>query len=463
MPAQQRPIIVVTGANGGVGFGICHRLLVQLAHRNPPDASPRLFSPHPQITIPDSVGSHDVPASTGATIVMACRDRTRAERARTQLLGLLDDHIAKLDARSAEGAYAREFRANVELTVMYLDLSIMESVFNFGTEFGERYLYVSHLICNAGVAAFSHIGWGKFFKQLATKPMHTVEHPCYNIQTKGTRSKDGLGWTWQCNVFGHYVLLAPARLIPGQFRTMQPVLNAYSRAVPASARVIWMSSIHASPEYDRVDWQLMDTVLAYEASKYQNDIIALELTRRALLRTKEPVSASGNGHAVANGHANGHAVANGNDNQQTSVVEDEADGQVLHYLVEPGITPTNFAALLLDQIPFGRFFMAALFYIVRLMGSPHVLFSPYHAALAAVQVALAVPPLPSVLTPHVHDPHHAMPKYGSQTDRWGAERLGVAEAREVPKREGEGRVLLDKCEELYQEVRNGMLEGKAED
>jgi len=295
-----------------------------------------------------------------------------------------------------------------------------------------RYSYVSHLICNAGVAAFSHISWGRFFKQLATAPMQSVEHPCYNMQMKGVRSKDGLGWTWQCNVFGHYVL----------FRTMQPLLAAYSQTsperTPAPARVIWMSSIHASPVYDPDDWQLTDTPLAYESSKYQNDLIALELTSRALARRKplEPAQ-------HANGHANGNGQANGNGHAREA--DDDGAGKILHYLVEPGITPTNFAAQLLDQIIFGRFFMAALFYIVRLMGSPHVLFSAYHAALAAVQVALAVPPLPNTLSSATH----AMPKYGSQTDRWGRERLGVTETRESAKREGEGRVLLQRCEELY--------------
>lgn len=53
------------------------------------------------------------------------------------------------------------------------------------------------------------------------------------------------------------------------------------------------------------------------------------------------------------------------------------------------------------------------------MGSPLVLFSPYSAALAAAQGALAVPLLPSILMPRVHDPYHAMLKYGSQTARWG--------------------------------------------
>ncbi|OCH85757.1 hypothetical protein OBBRIDRAFT_838719 [Obba rivulosa] len=238
---------------------------------------------------------------------------------------------------------------------------------------------------------------GDRIQLLATAPISSVEHPCYNIQTRGVRSKDGLGWTWQCNVFGHYVL----------FRTVQPLLAAYSRTgsepSPGPARVIWMSSIHASPVYEKDDWQLTDTDLAYESSKYQNDIIVLELSSRALAHQKYTRNANGNGNAVVDGSDRAH---------QGAASEEEAEGEVLHYLVEPGITPTNFAALLLDQIPFGWFFMVLLFYIVRLLGSPHVLFSAYHAALAAVQVALSAPPLPNTLAAQ---DHHAMPNYSSQT------------------------------------------------
>ncbi|EMD31650.1 hypothetical protein CERSUDRAFT_100113 [Gelatoporia subvermispora B] len=175
-------------------------------------------------------------------------DRPHAERAQAQLLGQLDDHVAKVNSRSAEGAYAREFRANVELAVsLAKDTPASRE---------------SRLICNAGVAAYSYIGWVKFFKQLATKLRHTVEHLRYNIRTKGTQSME------------------------------------------------------------------------------------LQLTRRALLGTKAPTSASGNGHAVARGNGDRHAPAN--DHAPAPLIEDDGDAPVLHYLVERGVTRTNFAALPLD-------------------------------------------------------------------------------------------------------------------
>ena len=29
----------------------------------------------------------------------------------------------------------------------------------------------------------------------------------YNVQPREVMSDHGLGWTWQCNVFGHYILV----------------------------------------------------------------------------------------------------------------------------------------------------------------------------------------------------------------------------------------------------------------
>jgi len=50
-----------------------------------------------------------------------------------------------------------------------------------------------------------------------------------------------------------------------------------------SARVIWSSSLEASPKfYEPEDWQLTKTGHSYESSKYQIDIIATNLDRIAL-------------------------------------------------------------------------------------------------------------------------------------------------------------------------------------
>ncbi|OBZ74853.1 hypothetical protein A0H81_05106 [Grifola frondosa] len=88
-------IIVVTGANGGVGYGICQRLMIQLSQPDPADAQP-VF---PEVSTKLSQSEHAAfrsSAAAGVTIIMACRDLNRAEVAKTKLYTALDDHIKKL-------------------------------------------------------------------------------------------------------------------------------------------------------------------------------------------------------------------------------------------------------------------------------------------------------------------------------------------------------------------------------
>ena len=79
----------------------------------------------------------------------------------------------------------------------------------------DRYPYVSHdshLICNASVAPFVGLSWSLLLRQLWRNLLDLnifrfVVYPSYIVQYKGIMSDDGLGWTWQCNIFGHYILM----------------------------------------------------------------------------------------------------------------------------------------------------------------------------------------------------------------------------------------------------------------
>ena len=71
-----------------------------------------------------------------------------------------------------------------------------------------RYPYISHIICNAGLATYSHLDFLVFFKQCYESPLKAVKHPMFNVQRVGVLSPDNLGMVWQCNIFGHYVLVS---------------------------------------------------------------------------------------------------------------------------------------------------------------------------------------------------------------------------------------------------------------
>ncbi|KAL9938688.1 hypothetical protein V8E36_002407 [Tilletia maclaganii] len=94
-PGRRRPVIVVTGANGGVGYGICQRLLVQLSAPIPPDTLPE----HPSKRDPGSESPPPSPfaAPDGITLVLACRNAIKAHRARLELQALLDNLAALPD------------------------------------------------------------------------------------------------------------------------------------------------------------------------------------------------------------------------------------------------------------------------------------------------------------------------------------------------------------------------------
>ncbi len=161
---------------------------------------------------------------------------------------------------------------------------------------------MSHLVCNAGVAPFLRISWSLLLQQLwqdlcDLNLFAFVTHPRYNIQRTAILSDDGLGWVWQCNVFGHYVIVRPLPPPPATRRPFGCVLTRsrdQCRALEAKlaasqtrsgfgpARVVWMSSLGAYADaFDADDWQLVQSERPYEGSKFQNDLVCTELARRA--------------------------------------------------------------------------------------------------------------------------------------------------------------------------------------
>ncbi|KAI6122840.1 hypothetical protein EV401DRAFT_1950221 [Pisolithus croceorrhizus] len=261
---MDRPIIIVTGANSGIGFGICHRLLVQLSSNHCEDARPKYpfhdFSSSAEFQVP----------CDGLTLILACRSRQRAEEAKSQLYQLLDKHISQLRKSPHYDGCADRFRQNLVIAVHLIDLASVRSVFDFADDVTQTYPYVSHLICNAGVICFMKIDWLLCLKQAAKDFMGAMTVPKFFTQSSGRVSADGLGWLWQCNVFGHYAL----------FRALEPHLTKYKGSI--GARVIWVSSHEATSEfYNPDDWQLINDNHSYQSSKYQVNLLALRLDREA--------------------------------------------------------------------------------------------------------------------------------------------------------------------------------------
>ncbi|KAL0058845.1 3-keto-steroid reductase [Marasmius tenuissimus] len=228
--SKPRPIIVVTGANGGVGFGICQRLLFQLSEVSPLDT--RLRPAGERKEDRGNASDDQLAPCDGLTLILACRNTKRAEAAKEKLLKLLDEHVAKLQTMPGYDGHPETFRENSRIEVYELDLGMLSTVTKFASEVARKIPFQIrirlHLICNAGVATFNKISWWKAAKQLLVTPYGAVTTPMFYSETWGETSPDGYGWVWQCNVFGHYFL----------FRELQPLLLSTNASIFVQARLL---------------------------------------------------------------------------------------------------------------------------------------------------------------------------------------------------------------------------------
>jgi len=389
------PIVIVTGANGGLGYGSCKRLLVQLCQLNSPDSRPQAFASHIKCDERSPAGYQ------GVTLIMACRNRKRAEAARTKLLHWFDKQVDKLRSLpNYNKDYVSNFLANCHVETEELDLASVSSVFKFSAIIHQKYPYVSHLLCNAGVASFKNVNWLLCIKQLVLDPMGLITSPVFYSQHCGELSADNLGWVWQSNVFGHFIL----------YRELEDLL---AKSPFECSRVVWCSSIEASPKfYDSNDWQLKKTEHSYESSKYQIDLIATTLDRLAVQSTP------GSGKPIR------------------------------HFISEPGVCSTSISSKLVG--PLLDYLKVILFYIGRLCGSPHHTIDPWKAAIASVHLMLA----PIIFLPLFLDNEPSKPiRFGAQTGRWGNEVVGLTVVQEWEAHKEEGLCLIKKCDELYESIK----------
>lgn len=79
-------------------------------------------------------------------------------------------------------------------------------------------------------------------------------------------------------------------------------------------------------------------------------------------------------------------------------------------------------------------------------GSPHHTIEPFKAAIGAVHLSLASL---AFITLSRSTPV----KFGAETDRWGAERVGLTEVKDWEAQKDEGEVLIKKCDALFQSVK----------
>lgn len=340
--SKPRLIVVVTGANrqvsalrvpspclpqrSGVGFGICKRLLFQLSRPDIPDALP-------QPLLADLAHTDGAPSpflgATELTIVMACRSEQRAAAARSDLLRIFDrelDRRARTDPALA--ARGRAFRTALRIDVVLVDLTSVVSVLRFCQAVSGRYPYITHLVLNAGMASFTGVNWPVVVSQVLAEGYHALYRPRFKLQDASPVTPEGLGAVWCANVLSSYILAT--RLRPLLRDTPYP-----------DARVLWMSSLEAGrsscPDNLMENYQLLNTRVAYEISKYQTTLLAPAMERRERERAAKERAAS------------------------------RPRAAVRHIIVHPGITSSNIFAVIGWLLLRG---MELAFWLVRLLPPP---------------------------------------------------------------------------------------------
>nr|AAI61729.1 hydroxysteroid (17-beta) dehydrogenase 7 [Xenopus tropicalis] len=149
-----RKVVVVTGANSGIGLALCERLL-----------------------------SYD----DQIRLCLGCRNLQRAEAART---ALLSSH------------------PTADVSVLLVDVGKVTSVVRAAKELKERYKKVDYLYLNAGIMPNPQLSFRAFIKGLFSRNVINMFATAEGILTQKDRiTEDGLQEVFETNVFGHFMLI----------------------------------------------------------------------------------------------------------------------------------------------------------------------------------------------------------------------------------------------------------------
>ncbi|XP_063796336.1 3-keto-steroid reductase/17-beta-hydroxysteroid dehydrogenase 7 isoform X2 [Pseudophryne corroboree] len=151
---MQRKVVVVTGANSGIGLALCERLLSQ-------DDQTRLC--------------------------LACRNLQRAEVARS---ALLSSHPSS------------------DVSIVQIDVGNLKSVIRGAKTLLQRYERIDYLYLNAGIMPDPQISIKAFIKGLFSRRAISMFATGEGLLTQKDRlTEDGLQEVFETNVFGHFVLI----------------------------------------------------------------------------------------------------------------------------------------------------------------------------------------------------------------------------------------------------------------
>ncbi|EXJ82208.1 hypothetical protein A1O3_06021 [Capronia epimyces CBS 606.96] len=243
MPKEHQ-YVLVTGANSGLGLGICCRLIDEFLASSANDGS-------------------------SLTIIFTTRDARKG----SQTLSQLEKHLAKNNWPSTKSDRQIYFRPeNVELTSLLSVRALSRKLLDSDLP------HLNAIVLNAGIGGWTGLNWPLAIWTVLTSIRQATTWPTYKLgsvglvappQTSGAPSRDEpiLGEVFCANVFGHYLLA----------HWLMPLLQACAPDSPG--KILWSSSIEAGRRhYNPDDHQGLRSAAAYEHTKRLTDYLALTAT-----------------------------------------------------------------------------------------------------------------------------------------------------------------------------------------
>ncbi|OCL07565.1 3-keto-steroid reductase [Glonium stellatum] len=370
--------VLVTGANSGLGFAICCRLIDEFLHTRP--------------------------QSQTLVLIITTRDTRKG----TDTVARLQKHLQNV-RRKAERSFlgiSMLLHRRIQFRQEILDLTSISSVQRHAERLLNSTPKLNAAILNAGIGGWEGLDWLTAIYTLLTDWVHAVTYPSYKVSGVGWLTKPQipasgntekpeeppLGEVFCANVFGHYLLC----------HYLAPLLSAHKADEGTVGRIIWTSSLEAyAHTFSLHDFQGLASSMPYEASKRLTDILALtaELPSTApfvarYLSSNRPLSVSKSKSSMSNANKN--------------TIKPKI------YLTHPGICSTGIMPLhhLLTYL------MTLAFYIARWLGSQWHGVTAWNGACAPAWVALA-----QQNTLDAMEEREGKGKWGSATDWWGKERV----------------------------------------
>ncbi|KAL8733080.1 MAG: hypothetical protein Q9181_003701 [Wetmoreana brouardii] len=319
--------VLVTGANGGLGYAICCRLIDEFVLTRPSSHSLRLV-----ITTRDKAKSHDT-------------------------IARLKDHIFR--TRKHHKVHEKTpLVAKIYLQAEQVDLCRLVSVQTLARRLLHSLPKLDTVILNAGYGGFTGVDWPLAIWAILTNFPYSVTYPTFKVSGVGDttapqvwdaslsttqQEQPALGDVFCSNVFGHYLLV-------------HGIASLLSNSSTTPGRILWVGSLEAyESTFSTSDIQGLSSSSAYESSKRLTDILALSSTlpsTQPFVRQFLPPAAN-------------HRPPR-------------------QYVAHPGICATNIVPLHWILV----YIMTAAFYLARWIGSPWHTVTAYKGACAPVWLAL---------------------------------------------------------------------------